>query len=318
MMLLALIAALSLATIPISLGWRRTASEAEMAHQLGLPVRKKRFSPERFTKQTGTNLTFNQLLFGFLAWTVGGLLAGMSLGFMPMTLFAIAGGLLYWGSLAERRQAFRMSQAKDILRGLGVIETLLKQGRSYEASLDTAAQAVGPAGKMVLSDLVIRLRNQEPSRANLAVQEWTQTWDNPAVDIMATALLTHYEERKEIAPLIANLRKTLMDVVEVLSRARASAKGTEWQARFLALFPSFVLVAIALTTPEAGADYAANPIYILPTLLGSGVSYYLSMRMIRSGLSIEASMGLMSGENPDAMVLYVDRLGERSPTTEGV
>jgi hypothetical protein len=55
-----------------------------------------------------------------------------------------------------------------------------------------------------------------------------------------------------------------------------------------------------------GRIYAANPIFLLPMLLGSGLSYLLSMRMIQAGLSIEASMGLLSkGEGE----IRLDRLG---------
>jgi len=32
----------------------------------------------------------------------------------------------------------------------------------------------------------------------------------------------------------------------------------------------------------------------MPVLIGSALSYWLSMRMVRNGLSIEASMGLQS------------------------
>jgi hypothetical protein len=95
-------------------------------------------------------------------------------------------------------------------------------------------------------------------------------------------------------------------VVEVLSRARAAAKGVEWQARFLALFPPAVLVLIAITTPEVGKLYSGNPLFLSPVILGSGVSYWLSMRMIRNGLSIEASMGLQAGQQGE---IRLDRLG---------
>jgi hypothetical protein len=94
--------------------------------------------------------------------------------------------------------------------------------------------------------------------------------------------------------------------VEVLSRARAAAKGVEWQARFLALFPPAVLVLIAITTPEVGKLYSGYPLFLSPVIIGSGVSYWLSMRMIRNGLSIEASMGLQAGQQGE---IRLDRLG---------
>ena len=304
--LIALIAALSLASVPILLGWRRTADEAGMARAMGIAQPKKRFDPEKFAHQTGTGLTFNQISYGFLAWVGGGLLGGLALGIFPAILFAIAGGLLYAGTLSDKRQEFRLKQAKDILRGLGVVETLLAQGKPLNDALDEAAQAVGPDGRLVLSDLVVRLRSAPADEAAQAVRAWTTAWDNPAVDIVATSLLSSIEGRIEIGPLVAALRRTLGAVVEVLSRARAAAKGVEWQARFLALFPPAVLVVIAITTPDTGTLYSANPLLLMPVILGSGVSYWLSTRMIRNGLSIEASMGLSNGGQGE---IRLDRLG---------
>lgn len=296
MTLLAMIGALALATIPLTLGWRRTVGEAQMARVLGVTQPQPRFDAEKLARQTGTGLTFRQLAFGCLAWIAGGFAAGWTLGPFAALLFALAGGLLYTTSLATRRQEVRMRQAKDILRGLGVMEKLLAQGRPLATALEEAAQAVGPDGGQMLKDLVVRFRAAPADRAADAVRDWTLGWNHPAVDVVGTALLASLEGRIEIAPLVASLRKTLNGMLEVLSRARAAARGIEWQARFLAIFPPAVLVAIALTTPEMGALYTANPLVLLPVLFGSGLSYLLSMRMIRNGLSIEASLGLQAGK----------------------
>lgn len=296
MTLLAIIGALALASIPLTLGWRRAAGEAQMARALGISLPQRMFDPAKFARQTGTGLTFRQLAFGGLAWVAGGFLAGWTLGFVAAVLFALAGGLLYATSLTTRRQEVRMRQARDLLRGLGVMETLLTQGRPLSMALEEAAQAIGPDGKVILSDLVVRFRAAPADRAADAVRAWTQGWDHPAVDVVGTALLAALEGRIEIAPLVASLRKTLNAMLEVLTRTRAAARGIEWQARFLALFPPGVLVAVSLTTPEMGRLYAANPLVLLPVLLGSGVSYLLSMQMIRNGLSIEASLGLQAGK----------------------
>jgi len=295
MLILTLIGSLALASIPLVLGWRRTAGEAAMARALGLSLPTRRFDPEKFARQTGAGLSFNQLLYGFLIWLGGGAAAGWALGPLATILFAAAGALMYYGSLANRRQEVRLQQAKDVLRGLGVIETLLRQGRPLSQALEESAGAVGSAGRVVLEDLVYQMRVAPADRAAEAVRTWTQAWDSPAVDIVGTALLAALEGRIEIAPLIASLRETLSAVVEVLARARAAAKGIEWQVRFLALFPPGVLVMIAVTTPEVGRLYGANPLLALPVLLGSGASYLLSMRMLRS-LSIEASLGLQAGK----------------------
>lgn len=304
--LIALVAALALGSIPLTLGWRRIASDAAMARQMGIAPEKKKFDPEKWALQTGSGLTFNQIAIGFLTWVGAGFITGLALGLAASVLFAVAGGFLYAGTLADKRQGFRLLQAQDILRGLSVVETLLGQGRSREEALDGASKAVSPAGRMVLGDLVARLRTEASDGAANAVRAWTVAWDNPAVDIVATSLLTSIEGRIEVAPLIGNLRSTLSGVVEVLSRARAAAKGVEWQARFLALFPPFVLVIIAIFTPEAGQMYGSNPLLLSPVLLGSGLSYWLSMRIIRNGLSIETSMGLQAGE---VGLIKLDRMG---------
>jgi len=304
--ILSLIAALSLAALPIAIGWRRTTGEAEMARAMGLAEPEKRFDPQRFANQTGTGMNFNQIAFGFLAWVGGGFVGGMILGPVAAVLFALAGGLLFSGTLTTKREAFRLSQAKDILRGLGVVETLLSQGKPLNEAIEEAANAVGPDGRIVLMDLVVRMRAAPADQAAKAVREWTRGWNNPAVDIVGTSLLASLEGRIEISPLVASLRHTLGTVVEVLSRSRAAAKGIEWQARFLALFPPAVLVVMAIVTPEMGRLYAGNPLYLMPVLFGSGVSYALSTRMIRNGLSIEASMGLQAGRRGE---IQLDRMG---------
>jgi Flp pilus assembly protein TadB len=304
--LIALIGALSLAAIPIVIGWRRTAGEAGMAKALGLAAPQKRFDPEKIARQTGTGLTFNQMAFGALAWAAGGFLGGLAVSLLVAVLFAIAGGLFYVGGLSGRKQEFRLRQARDILRGLSIVQTLLEQGRTLPDALEESAQSIGPDGRMVLGDLVYRLRSAAADKAGAAVREWTLAWDNPGVDMLGTALLASLEGRVEIGPLVGSLRKTLNDVIEVLARARAEAKGIEWQARFLALFPPGVLVVTAIVAPEMGRMWADNPIYIVPTLFGSGVSYLLSARMVRNGLSIEASVGLGGAQHGE---VRLDRMG---------
>ncbi len=306
--LLALIGALALAAIPLSLGWRRSSAEAGLAQQLGLATARRRFDPEKFARQTGTGLTFRQIVFGCLVWAGGGLAGGLVLGWWPAVLFGLAGGLLYYGTLADRRQEVRFRQAKDILRALGLLETFLLQGESLSDSLGNTASASGPDGKVPLLDLTRRMRAMPEDRQAQAIREWTLAWDNPAVNILGAALLASVEQRIPIAPLVSSLRATLSDLLEVLSRARAAARGIEWQARFLALFPPAVLVVMGLVSPNMGAMMADNPLTALPVVLGSGISYFLSMRMIRDGLSVEASLGLQQGQ-PGAGEIRTDRMG---------
>jgi Flp pilus assembly protein TadB len=301
-----LVAALSLASIPLILGWRRTADEAAMSRQMRIAKPQKKFDAEKFALQTGTGLNFNQLLFGFLAWVFGGLIAGMVLGIVAAILFAAAGGLLYYGGMSERRQEFRLSQARDILRAMGVVETLLAQAKPLLESLADAANAVGADGRLVLGDLVTRMQSARADQQGAAIRAWTQAWDNPAVDIVATSLLASVEAHISVTDLIAKLRETLSDVVQILGRARAAASGITWQARFLAIFPPCVLVVMGILTPEAGRMYATQPWYLLPIILGSGTSYWLSMRSIQNGLSIETSIGLQAGQKG---IIQYDKMG---------
>jgi Flp pilus assembly protein TadB len=301
-----LVAALSLASIPLILGWRRTADEAAMSRQMRIAKPQKKFDAEKFALQTGTGLNFNQLLFGFLAWVFGGLIAGLVLGIVAAILFAAAGGLLYYGGMSERRQEFRLSQARDILRAMGVVETLLAQAKPLLESLADAANAVGADGRLVLGDLVARMQSARADQQGAAIRAWTQAWDNPAVDIVATSLLASVEAHISVTDLIAKLRETLSDVVQILGRARAAASGITWQARFLAIFPPCVLVVMGILTPEAGRMYATQPLYLLPIILGSGTSYWLSMRSIQNGLSIETSIGLQAGQQG---IIQYDKMG---------
>jgi len=304
---LALVAALSLGSIPIILGWRKKVGEAEMARGMGVAVEKKGFDPDKFALQTGTGLKWNQLLFGFLAWVLGGLVAGLFLGIIASILFAIAGGLLYYGSISDRRQEFRLRQSQDILRAMGIMETLLSQGQGWQLALEDAAHSIAPDGRAVLENLVVRLREAGAGNEGPAIRAWTDAWNNPAVNIVAVTLLATVESRTEIVKLIGKLRQTLSDVVAVIGRARAAAKGITWQAQFLALFPPVVLVFMALLTPEAGRIYATQPWYLLPILFGSSISYYLAMRAVRNGLSIETSLGLQAGQQG---MIQVDRMGK--------
>ncbi|HUH98274.1 MAG TPA: hypothetical protein VLZ89_12990 [Anaerolineales bacterium] len=305
-MILALAGALSLSAIPLVLGWRRTLSEAQIAKQMGIANKKAGIDPEKLARQSGTGLTWHQIAFGFLVWVGGGFVAGLLLGPLTAFLFAAAGALLYLGMLSERRQEFRLNLAKDLLRALGILEVLLARGGALEESIRSAAEGIGHDGRIVLSDLYNKMRSGPASEIPQSIEAWSLEWDNPAVDIIATCLKASESTHKPVAPLISTLRFTLTAVIEVLSRARAAAKGVEWQARFLAIFPPCVLVVIGITTPDAGRMYASSPLLLLPIMIGSGLSYYFSMRMVRDGLSMEASMGMQTGE---AGQIRVDRMG---------
>lgn len=308
MLVIAIVGALALASVPLIIGWRRTASEADMVRSLGLSTEKRKFDFKSWALQTGTGLKPNQILIGMLIWTAGGFTAGFLLSPFSAILFGVVGFLFYRGTLDEKRQVFRLKQSKDILRALNVMDTLLSQGRNISEALEQAAESVGPEGRMVLSDLVTSLRSASLDVISDEIRKWTVRWNSPGVDILGTALITYYESRIEVSPLINSLRKTLSDVVEVLSRARAASAGTQWQVRFLAIFPIASLVLSALTSPGYARIWSDNPVFLLPVLLGCVASYTLSMKMINDGLSIEASVGLTQSKAGEIPVALMNRL----------
>lgn len=313
--ILALVFAICMSSVVILLGWRRTAGEAEMARALGIAPKKRKLDPEKFARQTGTGLRFNQIAFGILVWSVGGFLLGAFMGPFPALLFGLAGGMLYYGTLAEKRQDYRLRQADDILRAVGTMVAMLDSGKGLEDALQYGVRSCSPVGQIVMGDLWERIRGQENSEGRVKViHGWALRWDHPAVDIVATILIAAHEENVRLLPMLANLSETLTGILDILGRARAASKGAEWQAKFLALFPPAIIAMTAIMTPEAGRIYSATPIYLLPVLLGSGVSYILTTRMIRKGLSLEASLGVQTPaplDVADRGGVEIDRMGRR-------
>jgi hypothetical protein len=304
---MALVGATALAAVPVAWGWRRGASETAMARAFGLDYRQRRLDPEAWARQTGTGLIFRQIAYSAFVWMAGGLLLGFLIGgLVQALLLAVAAGLFYLSSLANVRQEYRLRQAQEIARSAQVLETLLAQGRGLPEGLRLASEATGPVGAPVLRDLVERLDRSAPERYAEAVREWSRSWDNPAAEMLAAALIAALESRIEIGHLLYRLRRTLLEVIEVLTRARAEARGIEWQARFLALEPPLVLALIRLIAPEMGQVWT-NPLFLLPVAAGSALSYVLSMRLIRQGLSMEASVGLMPGGRGE---IPTDRFGQ--------
>src|SRR5262249_11380106 len=151
-----------------------------------------------------------------------------ALSLLVAVLFAAAGAALYYGVLAEKRQDYRINQSKDVLRGIGLMETILSSTGNLEEAIKIASEGVGEHGKYVFRDLLQLMRGNAGSDRIKAIQEWTTNWDNPAIDIVGTVLIAAEENSLQVAPLVSALRETLTGVVEVLSRARAGAKGVEW------------------------------------------------------------------------------------------
>ena len=309
--LLALIAALALASIPLVLGWRRTTNWDERAREQGLYTPKKRFDPELYALRTGTGATFNQLLLSFIAWVVGGLVAGLFLGIIPGVVFAVAGGLLYYGGISDRRQEYRIRVAREIVTAMGTMETMMTGNTALLPALEYAAKNTGVNGVAALKDLHARLQGagSRPEELVNAVRAWAETWDNPAADVLGSALAPSLEKGEAVLEMITKLRETLSDIVALLSQARAASQGIAWQAKFLAIFPPMVLVFMSLLTPEAGKMYATQPWYLVPVLVGSGLSYWLSAQSIHKGLSIDANVGMMKGKGGEEATIKVDKMG---------
>jgi Flp pilus assembly protein TadB len=277
--------------------------EAEMARALGLAKPRRRWDPNAWALRTGTGLTFRQIVLGAAAWAGGGLLIGI-LVFSPLIglVFALSGAIFYLIGLVNRREEHRLHEAEDINGALAAIDTALSQGSTLTTALEQATTSIGPDGERILRDLLIRLRQAPAQQQSQAVAEWQAAWDNPAVAILATALQASYTGNILIGPIVAGLRQTLGDVVGVLSRARAAAAGVEWQARFLALFPTGILLFLAFSDPSMGAILRSRPSLALPALAGSVASYLLSTHSVRQGLSIAASLAMGNTAGGDLTV----------------
>jgi len=179
-----------------------------------------------------------------------------------------------------------------IARAMTVFRTLLAQGRSMMEALELAAQSVPPIGQEVLEDLVRRLRAAPTASSAQVIREWSQTWENPAVDMLAAALIMAYEQRTPIANFMDSLQTALQAVVAVITKARAQAKGSEWITKFLAFWPAIVLAFMALMAPGWRLSMLLYPWVLIPAITGSLLTYLLAYRDIRRNLSIEASLGL--------------------------
>jgi Flp pilus assembly protein TadB len=318
--LLSLVAALCFSSVIITLGWRRSVSEAEMARAAGLAMPKKRFDREKYARQTGTGLTFNQIAISFTAWTVGGFILGALLGPLSAFMFGIAGALMYYGSLAELRQTYRMKQAEAIMGAVGTIVSILEStNRDIEFALQKAVDYGSPVGQIIMGDLLERLRakSSEEGRIN-EITKWAQRWEHPASDILATLFIASYEKKIRLITMLKNLGETMTGIIEILQRARSQAKGIEWQAKFLALFPPALVLLVSISTPEAGKIYASSPLFLLPVLLGSGASYWLTTNTINNGLSLEASLGVQNQARTDTGKFTKTRFGKLGDQEEVV
>lgn len=305
-MLIGLLAALAAAAIPLTIGWE-WGQEKRIAKAMGVAHTRRRVDLAQIARESGTGLEAHQIVLGLLAWSVGGFLLGLPHGLIVALIFGVSGGLIYWGSLADKREERRSKQAVQIARAMGIIETVLSQGRPLQDALEQAAQASPPEGREVLEDLVLRIRQVPAGDITTAIREWDEAWDNPSVDMLAAALLAALEARIEVAPLVGTLRENIMDVTDTLRRTHAEAQGIVWQTKFLAFWPVIVLALLSLLASTWGAAFRRNPLLILPALIGSGLTWMLSIRQIRNGLSVDAAVGI--GENGEGEI-QLDRLGK--------
>jgi hypothetical protein len=291
-----------------------------MARAVGLVLPKKTFDKDKYARQTGTGLTFNQIAISFTTWTLGGFILGTFLGPLPAFLFGVAGALMYYGSLAELRQTYRMKQAEAIMSAVGTIVSVLEStNRDIEYALQKAVDYGSPVGQIIMGDLLGCMR-KEPSEEGrvIEIRKWAQRWEHPAADILATLFIASYEKEIRLITMLKNLSETLTGIIDILQRARSQAKGIEWQAKFLALFPPALVLLVSISTPEAGKIYASSPLFLLPVLLGSGASYWLTTNTINKGLSLEASLGVQNQAKMDMGTFTKTRFGELGDRKEVV
>ena len=241
---------------------------------------------------------------------------GMLLGPVGAVLFGSAGGLMYYGTLAEIRQTYRLKQAEAIMNSIGTIVSIIEgKGRDLEEALRQAVEYGSPVGQIIMGDLYTNLRSESAETGRMQIiRKWARRWEHPAADILATVLIASYEKQIRLVTMLKNLGETMSGIIEILERARSQAKGVEWQAKFLAIFPPALVLMVSLISPELARTYASYPLFLLPVLLGSGLSYYLTTSTINKGLSLEASMGVQNSVELDkgeySTRTHVGKLGE--------
>jgi hypothetical protein len=292
--LIAFLGALAAAAIPLALGFRRRGfSEAAAAAAFGLALPRRRFDPEEWARRTGTGLAFRQIALGGFLWMAAGFLAGLFLLGSPLSavLLMLAAGFFYFGGLADRAAEFRMKQGRDLIRAARAVEAALSQGRGLEEALELALPATGPHGRMVMADLLASVRAAPTARERAeAVRAWTRRWAGVMDDLFGAALLSALEGDVRPLPVLSAVRRAMAEVMEILSRARAEARGLEIQAKALGIGP--IAIVIFLIAAAGMAGFWSNPLYLLPVFAGSLLAYALMTRQIRTGLSPDSSVGL--------------------------
>lgn len=279
---LGLLSALALAGVAFGL---RAWEPAKSPRQPGRPLGERL---EAWARGTGTGLSFREILTGALLWVLGFATVGL-LAYGPLTapLLALAGAGIYLSSLEGRRQEYVLEQARDLEKGMGLLALLLEQGLPLYDALAEAAQGCGRVGERMLRELAESLAAAPPEGQGEAVRRWAARWPGPAAAVAVPPLLAAVEGRLDPVPALRSLRATLGETLAVLGRARAEARGIEWQARFLAIWPPLAVAAFSLL----GIALGRSPVFLLPALLGSAVSFLLTHREIARGLSVEAALG---------------------------
>jgi hypothetical protein len=184
-----------------------------------------------------------------------------------------------------------MKQGRDLIRAARAVEAALSQGRGLEEALELALPATGPHGRMVMADLLASVRAAPTARERAeAVRAWTRRWAGVMDDLFGAALLSALEGDVRPLPVLSAVRRAMAEVMEILSRARAEARGLEIQAKALGIGP--IAIVIFLIAAAGMAGYWANPLYLLPVFAGSLLAYALMTRQIRTGLSPDSSVGL--------------------------
>jgi hypothetical protein len=144
---------------------------------------------------------------------------------------------------------------------------------------------------MVMADLLASVRAAPTARERAeAVRAWTRRWAGVMDDLFGAALLSALEGDVRPLPVLSAVRRAMAEVMEILSRARAEARGLEIQAKALGIGP--IAIVIFLIAAAGMAGYWSNPLYLLPVFAGSLLAYALMTRQIRVGLSPDSSVGL--------------------------
>lgn len=279
----AVVGALALSALPVILLGARRRSRLGRGARRGPGLRERL---EGWAWRTGTGLSARQLLLGYAFWVGAAGAAGFLIGGAAGTVGSLVLALLvYQGWLSARRQDYSLELTRDMLRGLRQFASAAGTIPTPDA-LRSAAAFCSRTGREVYLELARSLQAAPPGSWDEVVERWAARYPGPVQEALRHVLAGESRGIR-VRETTGAVREALSGVARVLGSARAEARGVEFQAIFLALWP----LGVAAFMRVLGLAVSDNPLFLLPAALGGAVSYTLTFRTLERYLSIDVILG---------------------------